>query len=89
MLHAKLGETMLRVMPPGENCAGFAQDGEVVEITDTHITLNVQVDVQRKMKFSRFDGRDTAGMGSFLVRSPFLSGGHDASKEGERCTRIV
>lgn len=61
---------MLRVVPPQGGSEGYAQDGKVVSVSEERIVLEVQVDIPRKMEFHRKDGFDTAGIGSFLVRSP-------------------
>lgn len=71
MLNAKVGQTMLRVMPPEGHGEGFAQDGIVTSVSDEEITLAIRVDGgPRETTFCRKDGQSTSGFG-FLVHSPF------------------
>lgn len=68
MIHAKVGDTLVRVMPPSDGQEGYAQAGTVQSVTDDVITLAVQVHCVRHMQFRRKDGTDLAGFGAFLVR---------------------
>lgn len=72
MFNAQVGETLARITPPQDSSTGYCQSGKVVEVTDDEIVLEVQVDILRRMRFSRNDGFDTAGLGSFIVRPDFL-----------------
>lgn len=67
MLKPKIGEVMLRVIPPCEGHPGYSQSGYVESFNDEVIVLAVQVDYLRKMRFNRTDGMDTSGIGSFLI----------------------
>lgn len=67
MFSPKKGDTLLRITPPYDGFAGYSQAGVVSNVTDEFIELMVQADVIRRMQFHRRDGRDTSGLGSFLV----------------------
>lgn len=71
MLNPKIGDTMLRVMPPHNGLEGHSQAGKVVALTDDTIELVVQVDIHRHMIFRRSDGMDNSGLGTFIVRPDF------------------
>lgn len=72
MLNPKRGDTMVRVVPPIDGSAGYAQVGIVDLVTDVAIELLVQVDVVRRMRFRRSDGLDTEGIGSFVIPGRLL-----------------
>jgi hypothetical protein len=72
-ISATIGETLIRVVPPSGHSAAFCQTGEVVEVTDESITLDVLVDVVRRMAFDRTTGLDRSGQGSFLVRPDWMA----------------
>lgn len=74
MLNPKRGDTMVRVVPPIDGSAGYAQVGTVDLVTDVAIELLVQVDVVRRMRFRRSDGLDTEGIGSFVIPGCILGG---------------
>jgi hypothetical protein len=67
MLNPKRGDTMVRVVPPSEGSAAYAQSGTVDKVTADTIELMVQVDIVRRMRFRRSDGMDTGGIGSFVI----------------------
>lgn len=73
MLNPKIGDTMFRVTPPQNGRAGYSQAGRVDKLTEETIELIVQVDIPRRMVFSRTDGIDTAGLGSFIVTPDFVA----------------
>lgn len=73
MLNPKIGETMLRITPPQRGGEGYSQAGKVDVVTEDTVELIVQVDVPRRMTFSRADGFDTAGLGSFIVRPDYVA----------------
>ncbi len=72
MLNLKRGDTMVRVVPPIDGSAGYAQVGIVDLVTDGAIELFVQVDAVRRMRFRRNDGLDTEGIGSFVIPGRLL-----------------
>jgi hypothetical protein len=67
MFSTKKGDTLLRVTPPSNGFSGYCQAGVVSMVTDEFIEILVQADVIRRMRFSRQDGRDMSGLGSFVV----------------------
>lgn len=69
MLNVKIGDTLMRITPPYERSRGDSQAGAVGRVTDDLIERVVQVDIPRRMRFSRLVGRHTAGLGTFVVRS--------------------
>lgn len=73
MFNARVGEVLSRITPPERSSVGYCQSGRVVEVTEDEIVLEVQVDIVRLMRFSRANGFDTAGLGTFLVRPDFLA----------------
>ena len=73
MFNCKVGEVLSRITPPIGSSEGYCQSGTVVEVSEESITLAVQVDVIRRMKFNRNTGMDTSGMGTFLVRPDYLA----------------
>jgi hypothetical protein len=72
VFNAKIGELLARITPPEGTSIGYCQSGKVVEVTDTEIVLEVQVDILRRMRFDRKNGLDTVGLGSFIVRPDVL-----------------
>jgi hypothetical protein len=68
MLNVQLGDELLRITPPSEGCLGYSQAGTVSRLTEGTVEILVQADIPRRMEFSRIDGFDTAGLGTFVVR---------------------
>jgi hypothetical protein len=67
MLSPKVGDTMVRVIPPVDETPAFIQTGTVDRVTEEAIELLVQADLMRRMRFQRRDGLDSAGTGSFVI----------------------
>lgn len=73
MLNAKVGDKLSRITPPSDGSEGYCQSGTVVSVTDDSIVVLIQCDSFRHMAFSRVDGMDKAGLGSFVVKPDFLT----------------
>lgn len=85
MLSPKVGDTMVRLIPPVDGTPAFIQTGTVDRVTDDTIELLVQADFMRRMRFQRCDGLDSAGTGSFVM--PWaLWRAFDAQISGDRST---
>ena len=78
MFNPKIGDHLARITPPVGSSEGYCQTGVVTEVTETTISMDVQVDMIRRMTFDRRTGFDTAGLGSFIVRPDYL-GDQDAN----------
>ena len=68
MFNCKPGDILLRVVPPHNKSPAYSQAGKVIEVTDDMITMEVQVDIIRKMTFDRSSGMDRSGIGSYIVQ---------------------
>lgn len=85
MLSPKVGDTMVRVIPPVDGTPAFIQTGKVDRVTDDTIELLVQADCIRRMRFQRRDGLDSAGTGSFVIPCA-LWRAFEAQLSGDRST---
>ncbi len=82
MLSPKVGDTMVRVIPPVDGTPGFTQTGTVDRVSDETIELLVLADYMRRMRFRRRDGLDSSGTGSFVVPIIAAVDGGFAAREG-------
>lgn len=71
-LNPKVGEVWSRICPPEGGQPGYCQSGEVVEVNEDEVVVRILADQFRSMRFRRSDGRDTSGLGTFLVRPDTL-----------------
>lgn len=67
MIDLALGDSAIRVIPPSHGMGGCMQVGEVTSVSEKVITITVQVDIPRQMEFSREDGIDLNGLGTFII----------------------
>ena len=67
MINAQINYSVIRIIPPNDGHKASFQYGTIREITDEKIIVEVQVDIPRFMEFSRKDGMDTNGIGSFII----------------------
>lgn len=65
--NCKVGDILLRVVPPHSGSPAFSQAGKITAVTDDAIEMEVQVDIMRKMTFDRSTGLDRSGIGSYVV----------------------
>ncbi len=67
MINCKVGDILLRVVPPHYRSPGFSQAGTVTSVDDDTIAMVVQTDIPRTMTFHRTTGADRSGIGSYVV----------------------
>lgn len=67
----KIGDTLVRIVPPDMGSCAYAQSGKVVEVTETEIVMSILVDQYRIMRFSKKDGSEPS-FGSFLIKPQWV-----------------
>ena len=69
-MNLKVGDKVLKILPPSENWWAFVNDGEVTKVTEAEVTCLILVDGPRTMKFSPKTGMCLAGTGNFIIYNP-------------------
>jgi hypothetical protein len=63
----RVGDDVLRIVPPGEHSAAWVNPGVVKEITDTQIICEIYVDQPRTMRFARVTGKMVEDETQFII----------------------
>ena len=70
-MNLKIGDKVLRILPPSEHWHAFVHHAEVIEITKTTVLCTVVIDSPRRMEFNKDTGTNiNKDFNDFIIRMP-------------------